>query len=95
MKVIFLFTLFYRKIKSKQERGVSLKQGNARFALQGSSHAKQMFDIDKMSPLLLRIYLPQLFTIYNIWALRKLSEDFQEDVLGGVILLYNRYSVSL
>ena len=58
-------------------------------------HAKQMFGIDKMSPLLLRINLPQVFTIYNIWALRKLSEDFQEDVLGGVILLYNRYSVSL
>ena len=61
--------------------------------LQGSSHAKQMFGIDKMSPLLLRINLPQVFTIYIIWVLRKLSEDFQEDILGGVILLYNCYSV--
>ena len=24
--------------------------------------------------------------------LRKLSEDFQENILGGVILVYNRYS---
>ena len=54
-----------------------------------------MFGIDKMSPLLLRINLPQVFTIYIIWTLRKLWEDFQEDILGGVILLYNRYSVSL
>ena len=40
-----------------------LKRGNARFALQGSSHAKQMFGIDKMSSLLLRTYLPQVFKI--------------------------------
>ena len=58
-------------------------------------HAKQMFGIDKMSPLLLRINLPQVFTICNIWALRKLAEDFQEDVVDGVIFLYNRSSVSL
>ena len=91
MKVSFLFTFLYRKIKTKQESRVPLKRGNARCAFQRSSYARQMIDIDKMSPLL----LPQVFTIYNIWALRKLSEDFQEDVLGGVILLYNRYSVSL
>ena len=91
MKVSFLFTFLYRKIKTKQESRVPLKRGNARCALQRSSHAKQMIGIDKMSPLL----LPQVFTIYNIWALRKLSEDFEQDVLGGVILLYNCYSVSL
>ena len=95
IKVSFLLTFLYRKIKTKQENWVPLKRGNPRFALQGSSHAKQMFGIDKMSPLLLRINLPHVFTIYIIWALRKLWEDFQEDVLGGVILLYNRYSVSL
>ena len=44
-----------------------------------------------MSPLLLRIDLPQIFTIYHIYVLRKLSEDFQESILGGVILVYNRY----
>ena len=32
-----------------------------------------------MSPLLLRTNLPQTFTIYDIQALRNLSEDFQED----------------
>ena len=95
MKVSFLFTFLYRKIKTKQESRVSLKRGNARFALRGSSHAKQMFGSDKMSPLLLRINLPQVFTICNIWVLRKLSEDFQENVLDGIIFLYNRSSVSL
>ena len=60
MKVSFLFTFLYRKIKTKQENRVPLKRGNARFALQGSSHAKQMFGSNKMSPLLLRI------SIYNL-----------------------------
>ena len=69
MEVSFLFTFLYRKIKTKQESRVPLKRRNARFALQGSSHAKQMFGIDKMSPLLLRINSPQVFTIYNTWAL--------------------------
>ena len=45
-----------------------------------------------MSPFLLRINLPQIFIIYNIYALRKLSEDFQGNILGGVILVYNHYS---
>ena len=49
-----------------------------------------MLDIHKMSPLPLRINLPQIFAIYNIQALRKLSEDFQENSVGGVILVYNR-----
>ena len=51
-----------------------------------------MFGIHKMSPLLLRINLSQIFTIYDIQALQKLSEDFQENILSGVILVYNRYS---
>ena len=51
-----------------------------------------MFDIQKMSPLLLRINLLQIFTIYDISALRKLSEDFQENILGGVALVHNHYS---
>ena len=51
-----------------------------------------MVGIRKMSPLLLRTYLPQIFTIYDIYALRNLSEDFQENILGGAILVYNRYS---
>ena len=51
-----------------------------------------MFGIHKMSPLLLRINLSQIFTIYDIQALQKLSEDFQENILGGVILVHNRYS---
>ena len=54
--------------------------------------SKQIFGIDKMLTLLLRINSPQIFTIYNIQALRKLSEDFQENILGGVILVYDRYS---
>ena len=53
---------------------------------------KQMFGNRKMSPLLLRTNLPQIFTIYDIQALRNLSEDFQENILGGAILVYNRYS---
>ena len=50
-----------------------------------------MFRIRKISPLLLRTNLPQIFTIY-IQAFRNLSEDFQENFLGGGILVYNRYS---
>ena len=49
-----------------------------------------MFGIDKMLALLLRINSPQMFTIYIIQALRKLSEGFQENILGGVILVYDR-----
>ena len=45
-----------------------------------------------MSPLLLRTNLPQTFTIYDISALQNLSEDFQENILGEAILVYNRYS---
>ena len=51
-----------------------------------------MFGINKIPTFLLRINSPQIFTIYNIWALRKISEDFQEHILGGVILVYNHYS---
>ena len=51
-----------------------------------------MFGIHKMSPLLLRINVPQIFTIYDIYSLRKLSEDFQENNLGEVIVVYNPYS---
>ena len=50
-----------------------------------------MFGIDKMLALLLRINSPQMFTIYIIQALRKLSEGFQENILGGVILVYDCY----
>ena len=50
-----------------------------------------MSDINKMSSLLLRIYLSQIFTISDIWAFRKLSIDFQENFLCRVILK-NRYS---
>ena len=51
-----------------------------------------MFGIRKMSRLLLSTNLPQISTIYDIWALRNLSEDFQVNILGGDILVYNRYS---
>ena len=51
-----------------------------------------MFGIRKMSPLLLRTNLPLTFTIYDIQALRNLSEDFQENILGEAILVYNRSS---
>ena len=51
-----------------------------------------MLRIRKMSPLLLKTNLPQIFTIYDIQAIRNLSEDFLENVLGGDILVYNRYS---
>ena len=50
-----------------------------------------MFGIDKLLTLLLRIDSPQIFTIYNIQALRKLSQDFQENILGGLILVYCYY----
>ena len=56
------------------------------------SSCKQLFSIHKMSPLLLKINLPQIFTIYDTEALEKLSEDFQENILGGVTLVYIRYS---
>ena len=45
-----------------------------------------------MSSLLLRTNLPQISTIYDIWELRNLSEGFQVNILGGAILVYNRYS---
>ena len=48
-----------------------------------------MFSIHKMSPLLLRINLYQIFIINDI---QKISEDFQVNILCGVILVYNRYS---
>ena len=51
-----------------------------------------MFGIDKMLTLLLKINSPQMFTIYNIQVLRKLSQDFQENIRGGVILVYCRDS---
>ena len=47
-----------------------------------------MLDIRKMSRLLLRINLPQIFTICRI----KLSEYFPENIIGRVILVYNRYA---
>ena len=73
MKVSFLFTFLYRKIKTKQESRVPLKRGNARFALRGSSHAKQMFGSGKMSPLLLRINL-QSITFGRSESFRKISK---------------------
>ena len=51
-----------------------------------------MFGVRKMSPLLLRTNLHQLFTVYDIQALQNLSEDFQENIIGGAILVDNRYS---
>ena len=54
--------------------------------------SKQMFSIDKNSTMLLRMNLPWIFTIYDIYALQKLSEDFQEDIFGRVILVYDCYS---
>ena len=50
-----------------------------------------MIGLGKMPPLLLRINLPQIFTIYDIYALRKLSKDFQENIFGEVILVQNCY----
>ena len=51
-----------------------------------------MFSINKISPMILRMNLPQIFTIYDIQALQKVPEDFQENILGRVILVYNCYS---
>ena len=51
-----------------------------------------MFGVRKMSPLLLRTNLHQVFTVYDIQALQNLSEDFQENIIGGAILVDNRYS---
>ena len=51
-----------------------------------------MFGIGKMLTLQLSINSPQIFAIYNIYALRKLLEDFQENIFGEVILVYDRYS---
>ena len=45
-----------------------------------------------MLTLLLRINSPQIIAIYNPQTLRKFSQDFQENGLGGFILVYNRYS---
>ena len=53
---------------------------------------KQMFGVYKMSPLLLRINFSEIYTIYDIQALQKLSEDLQENILSGVILICDRYS---
>ena len=44
------------------------------------------------SPLLLRTNLPQLFAVYDIQAFQNISKDFQENILGGAILVYNHYS---
>ena len=52
----------------------------------------QMFDIHKMSSLLPRINLPQIFTFYDVQRLQNLSEGFQENIIGGLILVCNRYS---
>ena len=46
-----------------------------------------MFDINKMPPLVLTINIPQIFTIYDIYVLRKLSKDFEENILGAIILV--------
>ena len=46
-----------------------------------------MLGFSKMSLLLPRINLPQMFTIYDIYALCKLSKDSQENILGVVILV--------
>ena len=51
-----------------------------------------MFSINRISPMLLRMNLPQIFTIYDIQALLKVPEDFQENILGRLILVYNCYS---
>ena len=45
-----------------------------------------------MLPLLLRINLSQIFTVYDIQPLQKLPKGSQENILGGVTLVYNRYS---
>ena len=45
-----------------------------------------MFGIDKMQALLVSINLPQIFTIYDIYVLRMLQKDFQENILGEVNL---------
>ena len=45
-----------------------------------------MFDIHKMPPLLLRINLSQMFTICDVLELQKFSEDFQENIVGGISL---------
>ena len=54
-----------------------------------------MFVVDKMLTLLLRINSPHIFTVYIIYALRKVSENFQENIIGGVLLVYDRYSEQL
>ena len=45
-----------------------------------------------MSPLLLRTNLPQMFAVYDIQAFQNISKDFQGNILGGAILVYNHYS---
>ena len=42
--------------------------------------------------MLLRMNLPWIFTIYDIYAFQKLSEDFQENIFSRVILVYDCYS---
>ena len=51
-----------------------------------------MFGIDKMQALLVSINLPQIFTIYDIYVLRMLPKDFQENILGEVNLGKNHCS---
>ena len=93
MKVNFLLTFFYKKGNRKQKSRSGSKTGKSQIDLCCSDVAlKQMLDIPKMSLLPLRINLPQIFTISGIQLLRKLSEDFQESILGGLILVYNCYS---
>ena len=47
-----------------------------------------MFGIDKMLTFLLKTNSPQMFTTYNIQVLRKLSQDFRENIRSEVILVY-------
>ena len=83
----FLLIAFYWKNKTRQKSWsgsfveLLLKWKKTWFEERFDSW-KQMFDIHKMSPLLLRI-----FTVYDFYAPRKLSKDSQENILGGVILV--------
>ena len=43
-----------------------------------------MLGIDKMSPFALK---KSIFKIYDAWAFWKLAEGFQENILGGVLLV--------
>ena len=85
----FMGCMVDKQLRYKNFLGTSWKKiwFQERFA-----SCKQMFGMDKMSPLLLRINLPQIFTIYDIYALWNLSKDFQENILRGIVAIYNRYS---